>query len=113
MTDAVTEQATEPELKLFEVIQYQTFAVTFTVKAATAAEAIVRIINDDGGEESSNLPEYVEVNTDCGLPADEWPDTVEELEKYNVNCETHIPSIAECNELQIVDGCIKRIPVAQ
>lgn len=108
--------AAEPatELKLFEVIQYQTYAVTFTVRAATAAEAIVSVINDDDGiVESTNLPEYVEVNTDLGVPADDWPDTAEELEKYNVDCETHIPSIAEVNELRTVNGCIERTALAE
>ena len=76
----------------FEIEQYELHVATYEVKARSAAEAIEKLLNGDGGplEES----EYVETCSQVGMPVEDNVELVEELRELGVQTwGSVIPSI--------------------
>jgi hypothetical protein len=78
---------------MFEIEQYELHAVKHHVHAANEAEAISKLLNDEGTPVEGSL-EFIEVATDVGLPVDEHPELADQLVAYGVSLGSIvIPSI--------------------
>jgi hypothetical protein len=89
-------------MKTYEIEQYETWTQRYRVEAESEAEAIKKLF--ESSDQASAVPdslEYVEVNTERGLPQDNYPEITEELEKLGVTLDDDcvIGSIASISEV--------------
>lgn len=86
-------------MPIYIVEQYEVSATKLSVKAASEAEAIQKILNGEGDAISGMGPEYIETLETMGLPVEEYPELAEELRELGVSCEDGIiPSIRSVEE---------------
>jgi len=76
----------------YEIEQYELHCMKYSVKAASEAEAIARVMNGtalpvDGSQE------YIEVADDFGLPAEENRELADALRHLGIPVDEVIPSI--------------------
>ena len=83
----------------FEIKQYQTHVATIYVDAPTAAEAI-ELLYDNKIPAQPNVTEFLEINEDIGMPADENPALTKALRARSERIDSHIPSIANITKIK-------------
>ena len=83
----------------YEIEQYETHAMRYRIDAANQAEAIANLFRGYALPVDDSL-EYVEVCEDRGLPAEEPPRLVEELQASEIAVDDVIPSIRSIAEVE-------------
>ena len=84
----------------FEIEQYEVHTQKYHIEAATQAEAIRRLLEDDDIEPLEGSTEYVETDEERGLStAREYHNLAAKLEDMGIGCGAVIPSIASIKEL--------------
>jgi hypothetical protein len=86
-------------MPLFELEQYEICVTKYRVEASSEAEAIAKLF-DGGAEAVDDCHEYIEIAEDCGLPADEHQELVEELRRLGVPVDEIIPSIRSIEQIE-------------
>ena len=69
--------------RLYEIEQYELHTSKYRVRANSEGEALAKLFAGEG-EPVDQSQEFVEVADDYGLPADEFPELVQELAKLGV-----------------------------
>lgn len=87
-------------MPVYEIEQYELHTQTYRVKAASEAEAIVKVL-DGEADPVDNTLEYVEVAEDFGMPVDDNRGLAESLRLLGVPVdECVIPSIRSIEEVE-------------
>jgi len=81
------------------VEQYEIHAQAYRVEADNEAMAILNVLEGRAAA-TNDGPEYIEVATDLGLPADDYRDLAKELAKLGVDADDIIPSIRDIVEVE-------------
>ena len=83
----------------YEIEQYELHTSKYRVEANSTGDAIAKLFAGEGEPVDQSL-EFIEVADDYGLPADEFPELVQELTKFGVaGVGDVIPSIRSIDEV--------------
>jgi hypothetical protein len=83
----------------YEIEQYELHVSKYRVQANSEGDAIAKLFAGEGEPVDQSL-EFIEVANDYGLPADEFPELVQELAKLGVaGVGDVIPSIRSIDEV--------------
>lgn len=86
-------------MPIYEIEQYELHVSKYRVLANSKGEAIAKLFAGEG-EPVEQSQEFLEVADDYGLPADEFPELAQELEKHGVTrIADVIPSIRSIRRL--------------
>lgn len=89
-------------MPVFEVEQYEIHAMKYRVEADDLGQAIVKLFDGEGDPVNDSL-EYIEVDDERGLWADEHATLAEQLRSLGLPVEAVIPSIRSVTQL---DGSV-------
>ncbi len=83
----------------YEIEQYELHTMKYRVEAGCEAEAIQSLLEGEGEAVEGTL-EYIEVDEDRGLPADDYPDLCDELRSLGISVKGGvIPSVRSIQQL--------------
>lgn len=89
----------------FEIEQYEVHAMKYRVEADDLAQAIIKLFDGESDPVADSL-EYIEVDDERGLWADDHATLAEQLLSLGLPVENVIPSIRSVTQL---DGSITKI----
>lgn len=84
-------------MPIYEIEQYEIHVMKYRIEAQSEAQAIAKLFRGYALPVDGSL-EYVEVSEDRGLPAEEHPHLVEELQALEIAVDDVIPSIRSIAE---------------